>query len=54
MIEVMMEQRQQEPSVKETMAGERIELAPIGVREKRPSVKSREKDEEWMNLPDRI
>jgi len=54
MIEVMMEQRQQEPSVKETMAGERIDLSPIGVREKRPSLKNKEKDEEWMNLPDRI
>jgi|WetSurMetagenome_2_1015567.scaffolds.fasta_scaffold00605_4 hypothetical protein len=54
MIEVMMEQRQQEPSGKEPVAGERIDLAPISVREKRPSIKNKDKDEEWMNLPDRI
>jgi hypothetical protein len=54
MIEVMMEQRQQEPSIKETLTGERMDLVPIGVREKRPSIKNKEKDEEWMNLPDRI
>jgi hypothetical protein len=54
MIEVMMEQRQQEPAVKETLSDERMDLTPVAVRDKRTFAKNKEKDEEWMNLPDRI
>jgi hypothetical protein len=53
MIEVMMEQRQQEP-VKEPLPEERMDLTPVAVRDKRAFAKNKEKDEEWMNLPDRI
>jgi len=53
MIEVMMEQRQQEPPVRESVPDERVDLAPV-IREKRVSLKNKDKDEEWMNLPDRI
>ncbi|MEN6396645.1 MAG: hypothetical protein ABFC78_09205 [Methanoregula sp.] len=48
MIEVMMEQRQQVLPVKE-----RSEEQELLVKEREPSRKVR-KDEEWMNLPDRI
>jgi hypothetical protein len=54
MIEVMMEQRQQQPSIKENLSEARMNLAPVTVREPRLSVKNKEKDDEWMNLPDRI
>jgi len=54
MIEVMMEQRQQEPAVKETLSDERMDLTPVAVRDKRAFPRNKEKDEEWMNLPDRI
>jgi hypothetical protein len=53
MIEVMMEKRQQEPLPKEIIGGERVEFAGSSLRETRPAVK-KDKDEEWMNLPDRI
>jgi hypothetical protein len=54
MIEVMMEQRQQEPGVLERKPGERIDLSKVSVAEKKNSSQNKENDEEWMNLPDRI
>ena len=54
MIEVMMEQRQQEPVAKENGSSSRNELVGTTIRENKSSQRSREKDEEWMNLPDRI
>jgi hypothetical protein len=48
MIEVMMEQRQQVLPAKE-----RPEVPELSVKEREPSRNAR-KDEEWMNLPDRI
>ncbi|NMB79269.1 MAG: hypothetical protein GYA23_09285, partial [Methanomicrobiales archaeon] len=54
MIEVMMEQRQQEPVVKDDGKGQKIDLAGLPVRDRKNSQKHDEKDEEWMNLPDRI
>jgi hypothetical protein len=54
MIEVMMEQRAQGPSSKEIIPSEHPELTGSPLRENRPAVRKREKDEEWMNLPDRI
>jgi hypothetical protein len=54
MIEVMMEQRGQGPSSKEIIPSEHLELAGSPLRENRPAVRKKEKDEEWMNLPDRI
>jgi len=53
MIEVMMEKRQQEPLSKEISGGERVEIAGSSLRENKPAIK-KDKDEEWMNLPDRI
>jgi hypothetical protein len=53
MIEVMMEQRQQAPGSTSGRGAEKIELPGISVAERKTS-KSKEKDEEWMNLPDRI
>jgi hypothetical protein len=54
MIEVMMEQRQAEPLRKERKADERIDLSTVAMSEKKGSSRNKEKDEEWMNLPDRI
>nr|WP_320161033.1 hypothetical protein [uncultured Methanoregula sp.] len=54
MIEVMMEQRQQGIADPERKAEDRIDLSNIGLNEKKTSSKNKEKDEEWMNLPDRI
>jgi len=53
MIEVMMEQRQNLPVSAVKSGEERIVLprAPVSVR--KPAL-HKEKDEEWMNLPDRI
>ena len=48
MIEVMMEQRQQIVPAKENSMGQ-----DLAVKEREPARPSR-KDEEWMNLPDRI
>jgi hypothetical protein len=53
MIEVMMEKRQLEPLSRESIPGERVEFAGSPVRENKPVIK-KDKDEEWMNLPDRI
>ena len=54
MIEVMMEQRQQEPPGKGNpeKPEDRSLNCPRGTR--KPSQDHNEKDEEWMNLPDRI
>ena len=54
MIEVMMEQRQQEPAPKEKFSDERLEISSVPVRERTSSQKSKGNDEDWMNLPDRI
>jgi len=54
MIEVMMEQRQQQPVIKVRKPEERVDLSGISVNEKKTSSKTKENDEEWMNLPDRI
>ena len=53
MIEVMMEQRQNLPVSTMKSGEERVVLsrAPMSVRK---SSIQKEKDEEWMNLPDRI
>ncbi|MFY9801419.1 MAG: hypothetical protein WAK10_09240 [Methanoregula sp.] len=53
MIEVMMEQRQSSPASHIRSAEERIDLSRISMGERKSSIK-KEKDEEWMNLPDRI
>ncbi len=52
MIEVMMEQRLQGPATKNGRREEKIDLSGIPVRDKKSN--EEEKDEEWMNLPDRI
>jgi len=54
MIEVMMEQRQQESPGLERKIEDRIDLSNLALNEKKTSSKNKEKDEEWMNLPDRI
>lgn len=53
MIEVMMEQRQQVPVTSGRKSEERVDLSGISLNEKKSS-KNKDKDEEWMNLPDRI
>ena len=53
MIEVMMEKRQSIPVIASRSSEERIDLSRIAISEKKSSMK-KEKDEEWMNLPDRI
>lgn len=54
MIEVMMEQRHDAPTATRRKSEDRIDLSSIPVPEKKTCAKDREKDEEWMNLPDRI
>jgi hypothetical protein len=54
MIEVMMEKRQQEPSPREIKNGDVPEFAGSPLREIPPAVRKKEKNDEWMNLPDRI
>jgi hypothetical protein len=54
MIEVMMEQRQQELPPKEKSGDNRIDVSNISMRERTSPSKSKENDDEWMNLPDRI
>ena len=54
MIEVMMEKRNQEPVIKENVPGERTEFAGSPLPEQRSAARKRDKDEERMNLPDRI
>jgi len=53
MIEVMMEQRQNLPASIERSGEEKIDLPRVSLLEKKSSM-HKEKDEEWMNLPDRI
>jgi len=53
MIEVMMEQRQNMPASPAGSDEGRIELPRISLLEKKSSM-HKEKDEEWMKLPDRI
>lgn len=53
MIEVMMEQRQQIPIITQRLPEERIDLTSL-TEKKTSSSKNNDKDEEWMNLPDRI
>lgn len=54
MIEVMMEQRQQVPAIIGRKTEERIDLSALSMSEKKTPSKNKEKDDEWMNLPDRI
>jgi hypothetical protein len=54
MIEVMMEQRQNEPAGTERVSEERIDISELSRSEKKSASRKNEKDEEWMNLPDRI
>jgi hypothetical protein len=53
MIEVMMEQRQNLSATMARNGEERIDLPQVSLLEKKSSM-HKEKDEEWMNLPDRI
>ena len=54
MIEVMMEQRQQDLPVKEKSSEPKLNISGISMRERTSPSKSKENDEDWMNLPDRI
>jgi len=53
MIEVMMEQRQGMPAISSRSGEERIDLPRVTIIQKKSSM-AKEKDDEWMNLPDRI
>jgi hypothetical protein len=53
MIEVMMEQRQQGPVNTSGRGEDKIDMSGLSVSERKSS-KNKEKEEEWMNLPDRI
>jgi len=54
MIEVMMEQRQSEAGVSERKPEESIDLSTLSRSARKLSPRNNDKDEEWMNLPDRI
>ena len=54
MIEVMMEKRQQEPAIHEMKTGDLPEIQSASLRDVPPAVRKKEKNDEWMNLPDRI
>lgn len=54
MIEVMMEKRQLEPPAQETKNGNPAEITGSVQRDTLPQVRKKDKNEEWMNLPDRI
>lgn len=54
MIEVMMEQRQSEPGAADRVPEESVDLSSLSRSERKSSTRKNEKDEEWMNLPDRI
>jgi hypothetical protein len=54
MIEVMMEQRQSEPGSSEKISEESVDLSSLSRSDRKSSARKNEKDEEWMNLPDRI
>jgi hypothetical protein len=53
MIEVMMEQRQTMPASSSGIGEKRIDLPRVTIIGKKSSM-AKEKDDEWMNLPDRI
>jgi hypothetical protein len=53
MIEVMMEQRQTMSASSSRSDEERIDLPRVTIIQKKSSM-AKEKDDEWMNLPDRI
>ena len=53
MIEVLMEQRQDVPPVRDISGESPLDLPRISLGGKKSSVQ-KEKDEEWMHLPDRI
>jgi hypothetical protein len=53
MIEVMMEQRESMPAISSRSGEERIDLPRVTIIQKKSSM-AKEKDDEWMNLPDRI
>ncbi len=53
MIEVLMVQRQEVPDMKEKSGGETLDLPRISLGGKKSPLQ-RERDDEWMNLPDRI
>jgi hypothetical protein len=54
MIAVMMEQRQQDPTLADRSPEESIDLSALSRSDRKSSARNNEKDEEWMNLPDRI
>ncbi len=54
MIEVMMEHRQQDAPQKEKSGEGRIDVSGVSMRERSSPSKSKENDDDWMNLPDRI
>jgi hypothetical protein len=54
MIEVMMEKRNEPTPVKETSSGKRLEFVEVPIRETLPGLRKKDKNDEWMNLPDRI
>jgi hypothetical protein len=54
MIEVMMEQRQQDQPVKEKPGDVRMNISTVTMRERSSPSKSKDIDEDWMDLPDRI
>jgi hypothetical protein len=54
MIEVMMEKRQLEPLSKDIGSGERPAFSRSILEKKVSAARKTSKDEEWMNLPDRI
>ena len=54
MIEVMMEQRQQDQPVKEKPGDVRMNISTLTMRERSSPSKSKDIDEDWMDLPDRI
>ena len=54
MIEVMMEKRHEPTPVKESGSGKRLEFVEVPIRETLPGFRKKDKNDEWMNLPDRI
>jgi hypothetical protein len=54
MIEVMMEKRSPEHLSKDISSAGRIEFTGSSLRESQSAARKNGKDEEWMNLPDRI
>lgn len=54
MIEVMMEQRQSEAGIPERKPEESLDLSVLSRGGRKSPARNNDKDEEWMNLPDRI